>query len=653
MGEKEDKEKAEKLAAAKKRVAQLQKAKKKAATSGGAEKSTSKSKDETLPAPEETVQEKSAEAHEEEPKDEETDSASPAKKTEVNDAESLPEAQTVLSPQEEPSATIPEESNATSKPTHGRQPSLSLQSKLRSTSFRRTSTAGPVSPALNPPAIPDAPDGDSSPEIYRKQQVRISELELENRRLEKAAKDSETRWRKTEEELEDLREANGEAVALRQKIQEAEQSQSEIERLRSEIASLQRQTQSTRSSHSHSISRAGATPPNADADTAALRAEIQSKLSTITDMELEISNLRAQLSSQTSSCSTHGEQITALQSSLTASESKITSLRTELTDTKKALARASEKAVQAGVEQTSITTRISTLERDLSSSQSSLTAAETKGTTLEKKLETLTKLHREAETRHTAKLAAAESSTRETSLLRAKLASIENENLRLREERERRKKREATGATDAELDELEDEERSKLERQVRELEGEVFDLRRGVWRDRRRELQPGSPGEVDGPGLGVTSPEAGAADDFDEVDLSGPSYSSHHSRRRSLAAQAPQKHSSFSTVLSSGLAAFRGESPAAGGGANNRPRQMSLATNTSSLLEDDDADGIGGFDEAAFRVAQREEEARKMVEHVREVKKGLTQWKGWRLDLVESRKIGGEAGVGVGEVFEV
>ena len=65
-----------------------------------------------------------------------------------------------------------------------------------------------------------------------------------------------------------------------------------------------------------------------------------------------------------------------------------------------------------------------------------------------------------------------------------------------------------------------------------------------------------------------------------------------------------------------------------------------------ALLEDDeDID----FDEDAFRLAQ-EEEAKKRIERVREVKRSLKNWEGWRLDLVENRRVGGE---GVGDLFEI
>ena len=545
---------------------------------------------------------------------------------------------------EEPQATsglvvespiVADSENSTAETTpprpagHGRQPSLSLQSKMRSSSFRRQSSISQVPGTLNPPSAnlksptlpPLTPEGDTMPDIYRKQALRLEELEKDNRRLEKEAQASESRWRRSEEELEELREAGSEISALRAHSQRGDE---EIAKLKAELTALQRQSQLSSKSHrspSIAVSSDKESPPSA------LLAQLDSKNSTIEAMELEISNLRAQLASEVSTSSSHSSQISALEEKLSRSETAFQKSSAELQDARKALGRASEKAVKEGVDKTSTDTRVRHLERDLNASTAGLTEAQKKAENLEKKLEALSKLHKESETRHQNKLTALERGEREAGVLRAKLASMENENLRLREERDRRKKREtAGGGAEEALDELEDEERPRLERRVRELEGEVFDLRRGVWKQRRRTMEPSEEGlgseeyhDTDGGG------------DFDEVDLSGGSTLSPGRRSN-------QKHSSFSTVLSSGLAAFTATAPA---------RQGSL----DELLEDDDMDA--GFDEGAFRQAQHEEEARKMVEHVREVKRKLKDWAGWRLDLVDSRMGASGAGVGMGEIFEV
>jgi len=54
----------------------------------------------------------------------------------------------------------------------------------------------------------------------------------------------------------------------------------------------------------------------------------------------------------------------------------------------------------------------------------------------------------------------------------------------------------------------------------------------------------------------------------------------------------------------------------------------------NALMEEGEDEDEFVFDEDAFRKA-REEEDRKRLERVREVKRGLVDWKGWRVDMVE------------------
>lgn len=84
--------------------------------------------------------------------------------------------------------------------------SLAQQSKLRSTSFRAASGTVPLSPGAF------SPDGDTAPDIYRKHVARIEELEKEAAKLGKDLGDAEKRWKKAEDELADLREAEGDAA---------------------------------------------------------------------------------------------------------------------------------------------------------------------------------------------------------------------------------------------------------------------------------------------------------------------------------------------------------------------------------------------------------------------------------------------------------
>ena len=328
-------------------------------------------------------------------------------------------------------------------------------------------------------------------------------------------------------------------------------------------------------------------------------------------MEMEISNLRAELEKHASLADSHAEQINALEEKLDRAERAAGAAQRELLDVRKNLDRASEKAVKEGSERTSTETRIRALTREADVSDKSAMESLKRLSTLEKKLAALTSLHKDSDSRRQNADRERERAEKEIGELSKKIVGIENENLRLKEERERLKKKSVSGGgADEGLDELEDEERTRLESRVRELEGEVFDLRRGVWKEKKRELQGGDEGIPRSPGGG-----------FDEIDLSGPIVPM---RRQSLR---PGIGQGFANVLSNGFSAFTG------GGERS----------SADFVDDDD-----GFDEDAFRQAQ-EEEAMKRVKRVKEVKRGLKEWKGWRMDLVDTRVGGG----GAGDIFDV
>jgi hypothetical protein len=146
-------------------------------------------------------------------KEEKSESVAETSKAEEEKQETEPEPTPEDANGDEPKAeaseskdaeeTVPELNKA---PAHGRHPSISVQSKMRSSSFRAAS-GGPLSPGYG-----FSPDGDTAPDIYRKQAIRIEELEKENKRLAKEASDGERRYKKAEEELEDLREAEGDSA---------------------------------------------------------------------------------------------------------------------------------------------------------------------------------------------------------------------------------------------------------------------------------------------------------------------------------------------------------------------------------------------------------------------------------------------------------
>jgi hypothetical protein len=147
-----------------------------------------------------------------------------SKKDDTKDEEENPEvtsptAEEQAGPSEQPSTDVPEEKeeevaaadndkavddDKTDETSPSSTPSLAQQSKLRSTSFR-AGAAGTTSPG------PFSPEGETAPDIYRKQVARIEELEKENKKMLKDFADSEKRWKKAEDELAELREGDGEA----------------------------------------------------------------------------------------------------------------------------------------------------------------------------------------------------------------------------------------------------------------------------------------------------------------------------------------------------------------------------------------------------------------------------------------------------------
>lgn len=378
-----------------------------------------------------------------------------------------------------------------------------------------------------------------------------------------------------------------------------------------EVAALQRQNTQLLAQSSRGP-RHGSSPSISAGIPADYEAALASKSSTIESMEIEISTLRARLD-QIAAGSSEKEQVVALEEKLNRSEKSAAIAQRELGDLKKNLDRTTEKAVKEGSERISAETKLRTLEQEAEEAKSHSRELQKKVEALEKKVSTLATLHKEHDARFQTQKRDKEKAEKEASELRAKLVGIESENTRLQEERERIQKREAQGADDEGVDELENEERQKLEKKVRDLENEVDELRRGLWRDRRQQLESDEAGPI--------SPGAR----FTDVDLGG---GMSHNRRRSIA----QGKGGFGDFISSGFNAITGASV--------------LPPADAGLLEDDeDMD----FDEEAFRLAQ-EEEAKKRIERVKEVKRALKNWEGYRLDLVENRKGGGE---GVGEIFEV
>ncbi|KAI0479779.1 hypothetical protein F4859DRAFT_477356 [Xylaria cf. heliscus] len=492
--------------------------------------------------------------------------------------EAKPEATTSAVVVDEPAPEVAvEDAAAADEPSSPTQtaPSLSQQSKFRSSSFRQ----GPLSPTLTP-------DGETAADIYRKQVARIEDLEKENKRLAKEASDAERRYKKAEEELADLQEADQDGS-----------DNSQIEKLKAEIAALQRQNSQLQSAatkrHSSSPSVAIATPADE------LQAQLASKSATIETMELEISRLRAQAERQATAGGTDREQIVALEEKLARSEQAAMKAQRELTDLKRNLERTTERVVKEGSARTSAETKLHSLERDVEKITIEKTELEKKAEALEKKVTALGTLHKEHDSRSQALRKDKERAEKEAQEAQSKIEKLEAENLRLR------KKDAAEGGGDDEgMDELESEERERMEKKIRDLESEVYDLRRGIWHQRRRDMEPGAEG------------------DFTNIDLDNGPLSPNSTRKAG--------NKGFSDYLTSGINALAGVS----------------AEEHDELLADDDME----FDEEAFMRAQQED-AKRRLERIKELKRGLKNWEGWRLDLVDARRGGG--GYGAGEIFEI
>lgn len=513
-----------------------------------------------------------------------------------------PTADAVAPPPPPPPAEEEEAVDSAGSPTLSAPPSsLAQASKARSTSFRQGSISlgsgaggagglGPLSPGLG------GEGGETAMDIYRKQQAKIEELEKEKGRWEKEAKELERKLGRVEGELEDLREAEG-----------GKNDDGEVEKLKNEIEGLKRQNQQLMAQRKGHGGGGGsisvASPPPA--------AELERARETIQTMELEMGRLRAQVE-RLSAGGGENEQVAALEEKLGRAERAAGLAQREVGDLKVALERVSEKVVKEGSARSSAETKASQLEKEAKGVREEKEGLVKKVEGLEKKVVTLTTLHKEHDARMQGLKREKEKLEKELGEVQGQLEKVEAENLKLR-----KKDAQEGGGDDEGVDELIDEERARLERRIRELEGENADLRRGIWHEKRKEMQVGPEGEM-----------------YENVDLGGggPGPGQGHGQG-----------GGFGQLISSGLSALTG------GGHQHHGHHHGHGHQDDGFLDDDD-DELE-FDEEAFRRAQ-EEEGRKRLERIKEIKRGLKNWEGWRLDLVENRRGGGE-GVGVGEIFEV
>lgn len=331
-----------------------------------------------------------------------------------------------------------------------------------------------------------------------------------------------------------------------------------------------------------------------------------------------MSNLRHSLFQSESQTSDLSARISQLEASLATHQSENSSLQREIAALRDEQAAAAKPADEDPL------ARIKAL-------TAALTTAQSRVATLEKKVETLNTLHRDSETRNSAQSTARskemERLRAEATDMRKKLQTKSHENARLRASSTSSSNHQR-GLSSISGDEGNFEEQV-LRKRIRELEQENFDLQRGVWQDRRNTL-------------GVQGHGRGDETVFDDIDLSPPAVE--RMRRAS-------PYGAFTNIINT----FTGGG-SSGGRRQSGPRQ-SFARNQQSrgffesATPDGQGEGQDGFDdeeelelnEDAFKAAQ-EEESKKRLERVREVKRGLNEWKGWRVDIVDVRG-GAMAGV--------
>lgn len=375
-----------------------------------------------------------------------------------------------------------------------------------------------------------------------------------------------------------------------------------------EVTSLQRQLAQAQAANEKSRRKSNASPSREISE------QLSQKTSTIESLELELSNLRNQYHISQSTNDANKATITELEQRAKTAEESAETAKQEVETLKESLSKSAVEAKDKSEDEdpAALQQRIALLESDLRTAQSSAEEAATRATSLEQKIEALTKLHKDVTTSATA---------RETELasLKTRLDDLQT------------KRSPKPDEADESLSDLEDEEREKLHVRIRELEAENFDLRRGVWREKRQALQPGLEDEASG----ATSP-------YEDIDLNGPN--PHSAAQR---AAMHRQGSSFQDVLQSGISAFTGRDRRRSIDHNGveKPSGRNRGQSLGLLSED-------GFDEEAFAMAQ-EEEGKRRIERVKEVKRGLDSWRGWKVDLVDIRQGGLGGNAWTGPVFDV
>ncbi|KAI5797476.1 hypothetical protein DFH27DRAFT_601887 [Peziza echinospora] len=637
MADVEDKEKAEKLAAARKRVRapplplphmtgpskvpgltveQLKKKKTKAEGSSEPKKKAgkaSKEVKETKPeeATPETPTEQPTEEIKEETKEEVKEEPKEEVKDEIKDDGIVQESEASIATPTVPEDEAPSELTSSSpQPETPSTSSAAAASHSRAASFsagreykhnlRRPSISAD---ALRSPSGPRTPNPlsplEGVPDIYRKQAQTISELTEANERLGKEAAEArvhEEKLRKALAEKDDLQE---ELVELKAELSDVknnsetaskvgQERDAELEKLRSELEATTRQisllsSQITQKDKVITDLRTQSSPSSSPDDSQEL---LRSKDEQIEAMEMEISNLRLDLEKSAKPLTEAQSRITALEEQVKSSDETQHSLHAQIDELKKKLDKAAERLVVESAGRSSAETKAREATTALEAQTALVKKLEAQVASWEKDHKTLKHLYKETDT-------LAQEAQKKLGLLEE-----ENEALRTQIAEHRQnltESRRGTGsmqADDDELDGMEEDERRRLQKRVRELEAQIASH----------------------------TPKAS----------SSPVQAKNNKERRS-------------------------GSGTGGGGGGGFLSDVKFLANFPSADDDDFLPSTDDEADYAGQSLRQEEARRKREERLREVKQGLDKWKGYKLDLTTMPHRLGMYGnmVHVGEVFEV
>ncbi|CAZ81702.1 unnamed protein product [Tuber melanosporum] len=601
-----DAAKAEKIAAAKRRFEQLkkQKGKKKgsvtpASTTGETSKSpvqTEQAEASEAPSPtegqlvEENAKELAAEAGEV--------AETPAAAAEVVNSD----ASSPMTPADPESSHSPVASlGGAGAAAHSRAASIHARRQSAS-GFRRPSiTAADIVRSSN--KSPLSP-GETVPDIYRKQATTISELtesverlEAEVERLkEKEKKLSEVTVQKDEAQetlagvKTELKEAveRAEAAATERKAREEE-----LEKLKSEVATLTRQMSHLTSQISQKDKAISDLKLHSSSSSSTQdRESLTAKEDQIENMEMDISKLRGDLERANKSLAESQSALATAEGKVKGLEESQEDVAKELEENKKKLDKAAERLVAEGAARSSAETKITSVQAEFESASATVKSQAGSISSWEKDYNTLKTMYRDTD------MKGQESQKKASALER------ENKNLttQVLELRKRTTHLESENATL----------RSSLEKAI-------SDARRGT----------GSMPQDD--------------ELVDELEDDGRKRL--EAKVRQLEQQLQQERSRWYTSEKQGLAS-----------ASAPPRSTQQHQQEFLDVDLNAGDGQhhprGGGNDHLY-AAQMEEERRQMeaqrLERIKEVKRGLANWKGWRLDMTA----GGGYGVNFREMFEV